>query len=170
MPTFSWKDEDLGEFDEPTFNEIRAIKKWTGMIPGSPDWEKAQENGDPDCLQAVIYLLLHRKGRMVKYSEIDGKPSDFGTHYTDEEKADAASAAAERVAPTTKRILQRVAAEADIPFNLDDDKVLAIVTEEFERSAKEQEAEGKEQSEPSGQSNPTKSSDDGPADSGNSSA
>lgn len=170
MPRYIWKGEDLGEFDEPDFLEITAIKKFTGMLPASEAFQAAAADGDPDCIRVMIYLLMRRKGKMVKFQEINGKASDLKLEFSEEEKAAEAKASAERVAPVTRRILERVAAEAGVPFDVDDDDTLEIIREEFQRIADEPEP-GKESSVATDlPSTPKTSSTNGLPDSGDTSA
>lgn len=165
MPRYSWKGEDLGEIGEFDFSELEAIKKITKMLPR--EFAENSENGDPLCTRAVIYLLIRRTGRMVRFEEIKGKPSEFVQIFSDEEKADQAESEAEIVDPLTRRILGRLG------VNCDDEMVKEVVLEELLRAKDDQDDElGKAPSAevPNPTSTLTTSSANTPPDSGTSSA
>lgn len=136
MPRYSWKSEDLGEIGEFDFAELEAIKKFTKMLPR--EFGENSEKGDPLCTRMVIYLLIRRTGRAVRFEDIKGKPSEFEVHLSDEEKAEQAAAESEIVDPLTRRILERLS------VNCDDELVREVVLEELIRAKDDQDSQDDE--------------------------
>jgi hypothetical protein len=133
MPRFSWKGEDLGELGEFDFAEMEAIKKLTKMLPR--EFAENAEQGDPLCVRAMIYIMLRRNGRMVRFEEVKGKPSEFEQHLSVEEKQEQADAEAEVIEPVTRRILERLGVDCD------NELVHEVVREELLRAKDEDDDE-----------------------------
>lgn len=134
-----WKDQDLGEFDEPTFKEIRAIKKMTGVFPGSPGWESALREGNPDPIIAMIVVMLARSGQQVRFDDIDGRPSDIRVEYSEAEQQQRLAEDVEKtIAPATRRILERLGVPLD-----DEAHIYDVVLEEMQAAAEQE--QGKDQ-------------------------
>ena len=64
------------EFDQSRLmlSEAMAIKSYTGLKP--PQWQAALTEGDPEALQALVWLLKKRNGEDVRFSDVDFNLAD----------------------------------------------------------------------------------------------
>lgn len=71
-------------FDGATLKELRLIKKLTGM--GQTAFAAAGDEGDPDALAALLYILHLRSKITVPFDEIDLDFSRFDMSLTEQEQ------------------------------------------------------------------------------------
>jgi hypothetical protein len=73
------------EFDGATLRELRTIKRLTGL--DFKAFAKASDEGDPEALAALLYVL-HKRGKIeVPFDEIDLDFADFDMVLTADEQA-----------------------------------------------------------------------------------
>jgi hypothetical protein len=72
-------------FDAPTLKELRDIKKLTGM--GGNAFTQASEDGDPEALAALIYVLHKRDKITLPFDDVDLDFNELEIEPTEEEKA-----------------------------------------------------------------------------------
>lgn len=74
-------------FDAPSLKELRVIKKLTGM--GQVAFAAAGDDGDPEALAALLYILHRRSKIDVPFDDIDLDFKGFDMRLTDEEQREA---------------------------------------------------------------------------------
>lgn len=72
-------------FSGATLKELRMIKQLTGM--NAAEFGTAGDDGDPDALAALLYVLHKREKITVPFEDIDVDFADFQMEATDEELA-----------------------------------------------------------------------------------
>lgn len=80
-------------FEGMRLKELRAIKTLTGL--SSMAFAEASEEGDPEALAAMLYILHKRDKITVDFEEIDLDLNDFDMKETEQEKKDRLKAEAE---------------------------------------------------------------------------
>lgn len=73
-------------FDTPKLKELRDIKKLTGMNGNA--FMEASDEGDPDALAALIYVLHKRDKIHVNFDDVDLDFNNLDIVETPEEKAE----------------------------------------------------------------------------------
>ena len=86
-------------FDGLTLKELRDIKKVTGM--GQAAFAEAGDDGDPEALAALIWILHKRNKTLIPFDDVDLDFNHFEMVLTADEqkeydKAEAAKKAAEK--------------------------------------------------------------------------
>lgn len=71
-------------FSGPTLKELRMIKHLTGM--NQKQFGEAGDEGDPEALAALLYVLHKRERITVPFEDIDLDFNDFSMEPTEEEK------------------------------------------------------------------------------------
>lgn len=71
-------------FDAPKLKELRDIKKLTGMSGNA--FMEASDQGDPDALAALIYVLHKRDKITVNFDDVDLDFSTLDIEPTEDEK------------------------------------------------------------------------------------
>lgn len=71
-------------FDNPTLKELRVIKQLTGM--NQKQFGEAGDEGDPEALAALIYVLHKRDRITVPFEDVDLDFNDFDMEPTEEER------------------------------------------------------------------------------------
>lgn len=89
-------------FDAPKLKELRDIKKLTGMSGNA--FMEASDQGDPDALAALIYVLHKRDKITVNFDDVDLDFATLDIEPTEDEKkaAEEAKKAEEGKAPSTR--------------------------------------------------------------------
>jgi uncharacterized sporulation protein YeaH/YhbH (DUF444 family) len=72
-------------FDGATLRELRVIKQITGM--NQADFSAAGDNGDPEALAALLYVLHLRDKIRIPFEDVDLDFKNFAMEATEEEKA-----------------------------------------------------------------------------------
>ena len=80
-------------FDGLTLRELRDIKKITGM--GQAAFAKAGDDGDPEALAALLWIMHKRYKILIPFDDIDLDFSHFEMVLTAEEQEDYDKAQAE---------------------------------------------------------------------------
>ena len=80
-------------FDAMTLKELRMIKKLTGM--GQKAFAEAGDEGDPEALAALIYVLHMRDRIKVPFDDVDLDFTKFTMEATEQEIKEAEAALAE---------------------------------------------------------------------------
>lgn len=73
------------EFDGMTLREMREVKKKTGLKV--VEFAKAGDDGDPEAIAALIYILHKRNKIVLPFDDVDLDFNDFEIVPTDEEQA-----------------------------------------------------------------------------------
>lgn len=71
-------------FDGISLKELRIIKKLTGM--SQVEFSQAGDDGDPDALAALLYVLHLRDKIRIPYDDIDLDFTRFEMKLTDQEQ------------------------------------------------------------------------------------
>ena|ERR1700744_1944704 len=71
-------------FEGMTLKELRTVKKICGM--GQTEFEKAGDEGDPEALAALLYVLHGRDKIKIDFDEIDLDFNDFKMDLTPQEQ------------------------------------------------------------------------------------
>lgn len=77
-------------FEGATLKELRLIKKLTGM--GQRAFAQAGDDGDPEALAALIYLLHKRDKITIPFDDVDLDFTKFDMKATEDEEKAIASA------------------------------------------------------------------------------
>lgn len=77
-------------FDAPKLKELREIKALTGL--SGNQFIEASDEGDPEALAALIYVLHKRIRILINFDDVDLDFSTLDIEATEEEKAEAAKA------------------------------------------------------------------------------
>jgi len=80
-------------FDGAKLKELRLIKKLTGM--GQKAFAEAGDEGDPEALAALIYILHMRDRIKIPFDDIDLDFKNFSMEPTEQEIKDMEAAIAE---------------------------------------------------------------------------
>ena len=80
-------------FDAMTLKELRMIKKLTGM--GQKAFAEAGDEGDPEALAALIYVLHMRDRIKLPFDDVDLDFAKFTMEATEQEIKEAEAALAE---------------------------------------------------------------------------
>lgn len=91
-------------FEVPTLQELRVIKKLTGM--GQKAFAAAGDDGDPEALAALLYILHKRSRIEIPFDDIDLDFSGFDMKLTEEEQ---------READALEKRMEAAASEAQAP-------------------------------------------------------
>jgi hypothetical protein len=73
-------------FSGATLKELRSIKQLTGMNAAA--FAEAGDEGDPDALAALLYVLHKREKIVIPFDDIDLDLSNFKMDATEEELAE----------------------------------------------------------------------------------
>jgi hypothetical protein len=79
-------------FESMSLKELRVIKKLTGM--GQKAFAEAGDEGDPEALAALIYVLHLRDRIKVPFDDVDLDFTKFSMEMTEQETKDAEAALA----------------------------------------------------------------------------
>lgn len=71
-------------FSGMTLKELREVKKLTGMK--AKDFASAGDDGDPEALAALVWILHKRAKITVPFDDVDLDFNDFSMEPTDEEQ------------------------------------------------------------------------------------
>jgi len=66
-----------------TLKEMRDVKKLTGMR--AKDFAEAGDEGDPDAIAALVYVLHKRDKIVMPFSDVDLDFNDFSMDLTEDE-------------------------------------------------------------------------------------
>ena|SRR5690349_9078787 len=80
-------------FETMTLKELRLVKKLTGM--GQKAFAEAGDEGDPDALTALIYVLHMRDRIKIPFDDVDLDFTKFTMEPTEQELKEAEAAMAE---------------------------------------------------------------------------
>jgi hypothetical protein len=77
-------------FESMTLKELRVIKKLTGM--GQKAFAEAGDEGDPEALAALIYVLHNRDKIKIPFDDVDLDFTKFTMEPTEQELKELAAA------------------------------------------------------------------------------
>lgn len=77
-------------FESMTLKELRVIKKLTGM--GQKAFAEAGDEGDPEALAALIYVLHRRERITIPFDDVDLDFTKFTMEATEQELKELAAA------------------------------------------------------------------------------